>query len=137
MSCPAAAPSANAASLREPPASPRPELLHAGTDKKPPIYGYMRAYDSTPESQLLRDELVLFQWAQAGGYDLTLIYKEVDEGSVAELTELVEELRRTGDRAVVVPSMEHFGSGRVLQDHLWAYVVHCADAEIYQAVGVR
>ncbi|WP_328917264.1 MULTISPECIES: hypothetical protein [unclassified Streptomyces] len=104
---------------------------------KPPIYGYMRAYDRTPESQLLRDELVLFQWAQAEGYDLALIYKEVDEGSVAELGELVEELRRTGDRAVVVPSIAHLGSGRVLQDHLWAYVVHCADAEIHEAVVAR
>ncbi|MBD0738063.1 hypothetical protein [Streptomyces sp. CBMA29] len=104
---------------------------------RPPIYGYMRAYDSTPEDEVMRDELRLFRWAQVEGYDLAAVYQELEEGSIAVLTELVEELKRNGDRMVVVPSVEHFGDSSLLQEHLWAYVVHTANAEVFEAVGPR
>lgn len=100
-----------------------------------PIYGYMRAYDSTPVAEVMKDELQLFRWAQAEGYDLAAIYQELEEGSVAVLTELVEELKRTGDRLVVVPSAEHFGTSPLLQEHLWAYVAHTANVEVREAVN--
>jgi nucleotide-binding universal stress UspA family protein len=100
---------------------------------KPAIYGYMRAYDDTPEGEVMKDELQLFRWAQAEGYDLAVIYQEEQEGSIAVLTELIRELRLNGDGAVVVPSLEHFGTGRVLQEHLAAYLVHCADVDVYEA----
>jgi hypothetical protein len=97
-----------------------------------PIYGYMRAYAGTPEVEVGRDELRLFRWAQREGYELAIVYKEAEEGSVAVLAELVRELRLTGDEAVVVPSVEHFGDSRVLDDHLGPYVVHDASAELYE-----
>jgi hypothetical protein len=100
--------------------------------KKPSIYGYMRAYEDTPEVEIMKAELQLFHWAQDEGYDLAVIYQEVDEGSIAVLTELIRELKLTGDAAVVVPSIEHFGASRVLQEHLCAYVVHCADVNVYE-----
>lgn len=98
-----------------------------------PIYGYMRAYDSTPEEEIEKDELQLFRWAQAEGYDLAVIYQEFDEGSIAVLSGLIRELKLTGDRAVVVPSLRHFGTSHVLREHLAAYVVHCADADVHEA----
>jgi hypothetical protein len=103
--------------------------------KKPPIYGYMRAYEDTPEAEIMKDELRLFRWAQDEGYDLAVIYQETGEGSIAVLTELVEELKRNGDRLVVVPSIEHFGTSPLLQEHLWAYVVHTANAEVREAAN--
>lgn len=103
------------------------------SDKKQPIYGYMRACESTPEAEIMRDELLLFQWAQREGYDLAVIYQEEQEGSIAFLTDLIRELQLTGDAAVVVPSMQHFGTSRVLQEHLSAYLVHCADVDLYEA----
>jgi hypothetical protein len=99
---------------------------------KPPIYGYMRAYHDTEEEEVMKDELQMFRWAQAENYELAAIYREVDDGSIAGLTDLVQELNRTGTRAVVVPSIEHFGAGALLQEHLWAYVVHTANAEVYE-----
>lgn len=99
------------------------------------IYGYMLAHDGRSDEQIRDDELCLFRWAQAEEYFLAVIYQEADEGSVVELTELVQELRNTGDRAVVVPSVEHFGTSALLQEHLWAYLVHTTDAEVHEAVG--
>lgn len=94
-----------------------------------PIYGYMRAYEATPEVEVMQDELRLFRWAQREGYDLAVIYQEEQEGSIAVLTELIRELKLNRDAAVVVPSLQHFGNGRLLQEGLAAYVVHCADAD--------
>jgi hypothetical protein len=101
--------------------------------KKPPIYGYMRAYEGTPEAEITRDELRMFRWAQVEGYDLAVIYQEEQEGSIAVLTDLIRELKVNGDAAVVVPSMEHFGTSRVLREHLAAYLVHSADVDVHEA----
>ena len=118
---------------REMPDIPQAELRHGSKDKKPPIYGYMRAYEDTPEVEIMKDELRLFHWAQAEGYDLVVIYQEEQEGSIAVLHDLIQELKLTGDAAVVVPSMEHFGTSPVLREHLAAYLVHCADVDVYEA----
>lgn len=99
------------------------------------IYGYMLAHEGRSEEDVRNDEMQLLRWAQAEGYFLAAIYQETDEGSIAGLTDLVEELKRTEDRAVVVPSAEHFGSSALLQEHLWAYVAHTATAEVYEAVS--
>lgn len=101
-------------------------------DTKPPIYGYMRAYYSDFDNTTAKLELQMFRWAQSEGYDLTFIYQEVEEGRIDVLTEMVEEMKRTGDRAVLVPSLEHFGTTRILQEHLCAYVVHYAGGEVFQ-----
>ncbi|MBD0740505.1 hypothetical protein [Streptomyces sp. CBMA29] len=107
------------------------------SDMKHPVYGYMLAHDGRTERDIVKDELLLFHWAQEEGYFLAVIYQEVDEGSIAVLTELVEELKRTGDRLVVVPSVEHFGTSPLLQEHLWAYVMYTANVEVREAVNRR
>jgi hypothetical protein len=101
---------------------------------KPSIYGYMRAYEGTPETDIMKDELLMFRWAQAEGYELTVIYQELEEGSISVLTDLIRELKLNRDAAVVVPSIEHFGASPLLQEHLWAYVAHTADVEVCEAV---
>jgi hypothetical protein len=92
----------------------------------------MRAYEDTPEAEIMKDELGLFRWAQAEGYDLGVIYQEVVEGSIAVLTELIEELKTKGDRAVVVPSEEHFGTSEVLRTYVREYLVRGAEAEVFE-----
>lgn len=106
------------------------------SSRKTPIYGYMHAYDGTPEKEVAQAELQLFRWAQAEGYDLTAIYREEREGSIAVLEELIRELRLTGDTALVVPSEQHFGTSRILQEHLSDYRVHRASEELHE-VGSR
>lgn len=100
--------------------------------EKPRIYGYMRAYDGLPDDQIRQYEQQLKHWAIAHGYELVAIRKELDKGSIAELTDLVSELNHARVRAVVVPSIEHFGGSRILQEHLWSYVVCGANAEVYE-----
>ncbi|MDX6354134.1 MAG: hypothetical protein QOF98_1037 [Streptomyces sp.] len=102
---------------------------------KPSIYGYMRAYADTSEAEIMRNELLLFRWAQTEGYDLAVIYQEEQEGSIAVLNDLIQELKLNGDAAVVVPSLQHFGASRVLREHLSAYLVHCADVDVFEASG--
>jgi nucleotide-binding universal stress UspA family protein len=98
-----------------------------------PVYGYMRAYPEIPERKTLDDERKLFRWAQRQGYDLAVIYQEEQENSITALLDLIRELTLTGGAAVVVPSMRHFGTSRVLREHLSAYLVHCADVDLYEA----
>jgi len=100
------------------------------------VYGYMRAYDDRSDDEIRCDELELARWAESEGYELVCVYQELDEGGNAELTALVAELKRTKTRAVVVPSIAHFGAGRALQDHVWAHIVHNGGAEVYE-VGSR
>lgn len=77
----------------------------------------------------------MYRWAQTEGFELAVIYREPEEGSIAVLTELIRQLQLTGDQAVVVPSLAHFGTSRVLQEHLAAFLIHCADASLYEASG--
>ena len=99
------------------------------------VYGYMRACDGRSDEEVRQDEQQLARWAEAAGYVLRAVYQETDEGSIVELTALVEELNATGTRAVVVPSVEHFGTSALLQEHLWAYVAHTANAEVHEAAN--
>ncbi|MFC4035733.1 ATP-binding protein [Streptomyces polygonati] len=102
-----------------------------------PIYGYMRAYDGTPDEQIRAEEQQLSHWAKAEGYQLLAIYAESDEGSTRELSALIEECNRTQTRAVVVPSFAHFGTSRVLREQISAHVVRNAAAAIHEAEAGR
>src|SRR5712671_2541656 len=75
-----------------------------GSDDKSPVYGYMRVADGRPDHEVRYEEEQLARWAEAEGYCLKAVYRETDQGGIAELTALVEELGRTGSRLVVVPS---------------------------------
>ncbi|WP_031520535.1 hypothetical protein [Streptomyces sp. NRRL F-5123] len=96
------------------------------------VHGYMRAYAGTPDVEVRRDELRLRCWAERGGYALVRIWQEEQDGGIAVLNGLVEELKRSSGAAVVVPSLRHFGSTQVLREHLAAYLVDRADVDIYE-----
>ncbi|MGW5354850.1 hypothetical protein ACWERV_30600 [Streptomyces sp. NPDC004031] len=96
------------------------------------VHGYMRAYAATPDAEVRRDELRLRCWAEREGFDLVRIWHEEQEGGIAVLNGLVEELKLTRGGAVVVPSLRHFGSTQVLREHLAAYLVDRADVDIYE-----
>ncbi|MBD0736577.1 hypothetical protein BGM09_26015 [Streptomyces sp. CBMA29] len=101
--------------------------------ERPSAYGYMRAYDATPDEEIRADEQRLRMWAAAEGYVLATVYQEVVAGGITELTALIAQMRRTGVRTVVVPSVEHLGNGRFLQEHVWAEIVGRTDAEVHEA----
>lgn len=112
-----------------------PDLTETATayPAKPAAYGYLRAHEGRSDDEVRDDELQMFRWAQAEGYDLSVVHREDEDGGIAELTELVEELKRSDIRLVVIPSFAHLAATRPLQDHLWAYLVRAAGAEIHEA----
>lgn len=81
---------------------------------KPLIYGYLRAPDETPDEEL--DGLVseLQRYAEAEGYCYAATFFEYEPGSRAAFDELIQELKRAEARHVVVPSLEHLSSHRLL-----------------------
>ncbi|MEW2544872.1 recombinase family protein [Streptomyces sp. NPDC047002] len=99
---------------------------------KSPVYGYMRLHTAESDSEIAEEERRLARWAMGEGYCLMRVYQEAEDGAISALVELIEELRRTGTRAVVVPSVRHLGRNRPLQDHLWAHLVDRARAEVYE-----
>lgn len=102
---------------------------------KPLIYGYMRVDDGRPDEEIRQDEQEMIRWAQAEGYDMVAIYWETDKGSTAELTALIEQLKRTKTSAVLVPSIEHFGAGPLLQELRWARIAQTVGAEVHEVNG--
>lgn len=96
------------------------------------VHGYMRVYAATPDVEVRRDELRLRCWAEREGFDLVRIWQEEQEGGIAVLNGLIEELKRRPGGAVVVPSLRHFGESQVLREHLAAHLVDRADVDIYE-----
>ena len=98
----------------------------------PLIYGYMRVYEGQADGDVRSAECALRRFADTEGYALAAIHQETDDGGTAALTALVTDLKRTGARAVVVPSIEHFGRSEVLQRHRCAWLEHEAGAQVHE-----
>lgn len=101
--------------------------------RKRPAYGYMRACYGLGDEQVYQDEQKMLYRAQRDGYDLRAIYHEEDDGSISALSALVDELKRTRARAIIVPSLAHLGTSPVLQHHLRAYVIRSTHADVLTA----
>ena len=97
---------------------------------RPTLLGYVRAdaLSCAEELAAATDSLVAF--ASAQGFTLGTVYTERDAAESAAFNALLEEVKRTEVRAVVVPTMNHLGSvgtpAAMRQDlefhqaHVWA-----------------
>jgi hypothetical protein len=77
---------------------------------RPTLLGYVRAdaLSCAEELAAATDSLVVF--ASAQGFTLGTVYTERDAAESAAFHALLEEVKRTDVRAVVVPTMNHLGS---------------------------
>ena len=77
---------------------------------RPTLLGYVRAdaLSCAEELAAATDSLVAF--ASAEGFTLGTVYTERDAAESAAFNALLEEVKRSGVRAVVVPTMNHLGS---------------------------
>ena len=77
---------------------------------RPTLLGYVRAdaLSCAEELAAATDSLVAF--ASAEGFTLGTVYTERDAAESAAFNALLEEVKRTEVRAVVVPTMNHLGS---------------------------
>ena len=76
---------------------------------RPTLLGYVRAdaLSCAEELAAATDSLVAF--ASAEGFTLGTVYTERDAAESAAFHALLEEVKRSGVRAVVVPTMNHLG----------------------------
>ncbi|MGH3613433.1 MAG: recombinase family protein [Pseudonocardia sp.] len=85
---------------------------------KPLMYGYMRAPDEVPDDDLDRAVHEMQHFAETEGFCYATTFFEYQHGSRAAFDELIEELKRAEARHVVVPSLEHLSSHRLLRGHM-------------------
>lgn len=96
------------------------------------VYGYMRVEDESDEA-LFDLEAGLHRYADVHGYQLVEIFAEFVPGCQRMFAALVDELKRTGARRVVVPSMEHLARHPFLRTHMVICLELEADAQVFEA----
>jgi hypothetical protein len=94
---------------------------------RPTLLGYVRAdaLSCAEELAAATDSLVAF--ASAEGFTLGTVYTERDAAESAAFNALLEEVKRTEVRAVVVPTMNHLGSvgtPTAMRQHLEFHQAH-------------
>lgn len=78
------------------------------------MYGYMRAPDDVSDADLDRVVSEMQRFADTEGFCYATTFFEHQHGSRAAFDELIQELKRAEARHVVVPSLEHLSSHRIL-----------------------
>ena len=77
---------------------------------RPTLLGYVRADALSCAEELAAATDALVAFASAGGFTLGTVYTERDTAESTAFHALLEEVKRTDVRAVVVPTMNHLGS---------------------------
>lgn len=85
---------------------------------KPLIYGYIRVTADLADDEVQQLECGLAKLAEAEGLHLTEIRSEYQPGYYGTLHELARELKRTTERHVVVPSLDHLSTHPLLREQL-------------------
>ncbi|NUL28425.1 recombinase family protein [Streptomyces lunaelactis] len=81
---------------------------------KPLMYGYIRVASDAPDDEVDGIERQMRCFAEAEGFSYATTFYEYQNGSQAAFNELIQELRRAEARHVVMPSLEHLSSHRIL-----------------------
>lgn len=102
---------------------------------KPLIYGYLRAPDEMPDDELDRLVSELQRYAEAEGFCYATTFFEYQAGSRSAFEELVAELKRAESRYVVVPSLEHLSSHRLLLSSMVERLETDANAHVLTPSG--
>ena len=89
---------------------------------KPVLYGYFRIRNDETDASVRRTERLLREYADAAGCELVLRHHEMDAAG-RPLDQLVQELKRVGANAVVVPHLGHLATSQALQ----AVFVNCIE----------
>jgi hypothetical protein len=77
---------------------------------RPTLLGYVRADALSCAEELAAATDSLAAFASAEGFTLGTVYTERDAAESAAFHALLDEVKRTDVRAVVVPTMQHLGA---------------------------
>ncbi|PZS30852.1 MAG: hypothetical protein DLM59_10755 [Pseudonocardiales bacterium] len=95
------------------------------------MYGYLRVTGGQPDEEILGIERDLATFAEVEGFCFGEIFHEFECGSQRAFLALVEELRRSAARDVVVPSTEHLAHNPVLRSVMLTSLRYWADARVW------
>lgn len=102
-----------------------------GVAVRPLGYGYVRVPPDLPDEDVRCLELGVRALADVYGLRLVGIYSEFQPGYYGVFAELITELRRSGARHVVVPSLDHLSRNPYLQALLVMRLAREADAQLW------
>ncbi|MGW1340901.1 hypothetical protein ACWCOV_07575 [Kribbella sp. NPDC002412] len=94
---------------------------------RPTVLGYVRADALSCAEELAAATDSLAAFASAEGFTLGTVYTERDAAESAAFHALLEEVKRTEVRAVIVPTMNHLGSvgaPAAMRQHLEFHQAH-------------
>ena len=94
---------------------------------RPTLLGYVRADALSCAEELAAATNSLAAFASAEGFTLGTVYTERDAAESAAFHALLEEVKRTEVRAVIVPTMNHLGSvgaPAAMRQHLEFHQAH-------------
>src|SRR4051812_7601372 len=97
---------------------------------KPLIYGYLRAPDESSDDELDVAVQEMRRFAEAEGYCYVMTFFEYVSGSQSAFTELIAELKRAEAKHVVVPTLGHLSSHRILRATMVKRLELDADAHV-------
>lgn len=100
-------------------------------DVKSLSYGYVRVPPDLADDDVRRIELGMRALADSHGLRLVGFFSEFQPGYYGVFGELITELRRSGARHVVVPSLDHLSRNPYLQTLLVMRLAREADAQLW------
>lgn len=89
--------------------------MNETTDQPTPAYGYLRVCSDAAYRDAPGREQDMRRYAHEHGLQLVAVRHEFAYGRLDAFTALVDTLRRTGARHVLVPSLDHLGHSGALR----------------------
>ncbi|MFJ6824853.1 recombinase family protein [Streptomyces niveus] len=105
--------------------------MNSRTDAPRLAYGYLRVLSGEAERAAYAQEQDMKGFADERGLQLVVIYHEIVCGALVAFNELVDALRYTGARHVLVPSLAHLGESGPLRGALLDRLEFGIDAHVH------
>jgi len=98
---------------------------------KPLIYGYLRVWTDTSEQDAARTEGALIAYAEREGFTVAEIFVERPYLPVRAFTGLIQAIRHTETKDIVIPDLTHFCPFHDLGETMKAIIEHIAGARVW------
>jgi DNA invertase Pin-like site-specific DNA recombinase len=94
------------------------------------IYGYLLVPEDADDNDVCRVERALRDFAERKGFSFVTTFYDSEPSLRPALGRLIEELKRSEARHVVMPSLHHLARHRLLRESRLATIEFEADAEM-------